>query len=119
MELNPYCIKNILIVLEKSMEPDQFGVVRQIVPEELLGKPPLDCYPNNVLMYHIQQMFNSNLLVRGKTYINSGIPLISDISPVGHQYLKILKDETNFKKFVTALSKTPDILSALVSLIPK
>ena len=38
MELNPYCIKNILIVLEKSMEPDQFGVVRPIVPEELLGK---------------------------------------------------------------------------------
>ena len=43
MELNPYCIKNILIVLEKSMEPDQFGVVRTIVPEEFLGKPPLDC----------------------------------------------------------------------------
>ena len=57
MELNPYCIKNILIVLEKSMEPDQFGVVRPIVPEELLGKPPLYFYPNNVLMYLIQQMF--------------------------------------------------------------
>ena len=119
MELNPQCIRDILIVLEKNMEPNQFGMMPLIVPKELLGKSPLDNYPDNVIMYHIRQMFASNLLVAWKTYSSEGIPIIADISPAGHQFLKALKDETTFKKFVTVLSKTSDILSALTSVMPK
>lgn len=116
MELNPHCIKDILLVLEKRLEPNRFGRISPVQPESLIGSPPLDNYPDNVVMYHFQQMFDSNLLVRGKTYIHTGIPLISDISPTGHQLLNQIKNETTFKKFIDCLAKTCSILSALSSL---
>lgn len=118
MELNPQCIKDILLILEQRLEPDRFGRTPILFPEKLLGQPPLDNYPDNVLMYHIQKMFECNLLIPKKTYINSGIDMITDISPSGHQLLKQLKDETSFKKFVDCLSKGEPILSALLALKP-
>lgn len=118
MELNPACIKDILLVLEQKLEPDCYGQVPIILPEQLLGQPPLDNYPNNVLMYHIRKMFECGLLIPKKAYINSGIDSITDISSTGHQLIKQLKDETTFKKFVDCLSKSGNIISALLALKP-
>ncbi len=119
MNLNPYCIKDILITLEYVLEPDEFGRVESIQAEKLLELKPLDNYPTNVALYHIHQMFDHQLIKKGKMYINSKVPQISDITPQGHLLLKELKNKKSFEKFAKLLTESGQVLALILPLFSK
>ena len=87
MKLNPDCIRDILLYVEDSTD---YHVSCCISPQELL--PPLNAYPANVVMYHVEQCIMSNYFSKATSDLNNNIT-IKGLSPVGHQFIDNVRSE--------------------------
>lgn len=118
MRLNPECIKDILLYLDTIMVPDEHGNINEIRPEEIAVSSELSKYPQGIILYHIKQMFKSDLLEKGSQYIHQDTPAISDISPEGYRFLDSAKENTLWKKVLDTAKEYGSIaLPKLIELV--
>ncbi len=92
MILNPDCIRDILICVEKNTDlQHMFSLSPDNLPDEL------NHYTGNEVMYHIKQAELSNLLSVTSWYLNGGCS-IHYLLPEGHQFLSDIREDNNWNK---------------------
>lgn len=101
MKLNPDCIRDILFAVE-----DLSGVNTLLMSTKLTDTPFLkDKYNYDEVIYHIKQLDMSGYIITpNKNKILDGIYFINDLSPLGHQFIANIRQDTNWNK-VKATSK--------------
>ncbi|WP_317311280.1 DUF2513 domain-containing protein [Clostridium thermobutyricum] len=92
MKLNPNCIRDILLSTE-SLITGLNSYISYTNPSSL----NLTEYTNDVILYHIKQCELSNLLIIDNWYLNGGC-LIRDLTPIGHEFLANIREDSNWNK---------------------
>lgn len=112
MELNPKCIKDVLLYIEENSTFDDWTMYRHDGNDiSVLAK-----YDHDEILYHIHQCHNAGLIAEIDISDFEDV-LISDLTPRGHEFLTQLKNETVFKKICSsALPSIPAIIDAIASL---
>lgn len=87
MRFNPDCIRDILITVSNNLLPDETGYAAPISPMELADSE-LSQYNKNEVLYWIRKLMDEGILIKGKKYVDSPIPLIDDISMRGYQFIE-------------------------------
>ena len=87
MRFNPDCIRDILIAVSDNLMPDDTGYVAPISPTELADSELLQ-YDKNEVLYWIRKLMDEGILIKGRKYVDSPIPLINDISMQGYQFIE-------------------------------
>lgn len=87
MRFNPDCIRDILIAVSDNLIPDETGYVAPISPIELANSELLQ-YDKNEVLYWIRKLMGEGILIKGRKYVDSPIPLINDISMQGYQFIE-------------------------------
>lgn len=72
---------------------------RGIDPPAILAK-----YDTNELLYHVNQCLLSHLLIKGQGRLQVDFP-IAGLDPTGHEFLANIRQDTNWNKVKTKLSK--------------
>ncbi len=99
MKLNPDCIRDILLYVEESTD---YHVSCCISPAKL--NPPLDAYPANVVMYHVEQCIMSNYFSKTSSDLSNTIT-IKGLSPIGHQFIDNVRNDTIWNDVKAVSSK--------------
>lgn len=100
MKLNPDCIRDTLFAIEELSQPNSLLTSEQLSKTKFLNK-----YSYNELLYHLQQLDWSGYIItpaRHKTL--DGLFIISDLSPIGHEFISDIRKDTNWNK-VKSISK--------------
>ena len=87
MRIDPDCIRDILIAVSKNLVPDETGYVTPLSPVSLT-ESELSQYEKNETLYWIRRLMDEGILIKGKKYVDSPIPLINDISMQGYQFIE-------------------------------
>lgn len=97
MKLNPNCIRDILIAVEKHSDFHHKTEYKKEAPFDSLS-----AYSHEEIIYHIKQCEDSGLIC-DVHYYSGGIHTdIQDLSPKGHEFLANIRNDSVWKK---ALSK--------------
>lgn len=120
MKLNPDCIRDILIEVEKS-STFQLGLV---IDKEC---PLFDKYSWSEIAYHLDQCQMANLLTSTNIYYSDEYAYISNLTPEGHEFISNIRQDTNWNKTKQiarkvgsfSLSAIKDIASNVISDIVK
>lgn len=100
MKLNPDCIRDLLFAIEDLSTPDKL-----ILSTELSQTNSLSKYSNDEIIYHLQQLDWSGYIVTpAKNKFIDGTFLITDLSPLGHEFISDVRKDTNWNK-VKSISK--------------
>lgn len=92
MILNPDCIRDILIYVEKNTDlRHPLSISPNLLPDDLCN------YSGDEIMYHIKQAELSNLLKVPSWYMD-GSCLISYLLPEGHEFLSDIREDNNWNK---------------------
>lgn len=92
MRLNPDCIRDILLYVEKNTDYENHA--------SLLDKEDFKKFSNysyNEIMYHIKQCDSSGFFLGKVKYWYDGF-IIDDLSPAGHEFLANIRRDTNWEK---------------------
>lgn len=92
MQLNPDCIRDILITVEDNTGFGTFMRYEVDSTYDLLNK-----YTFDEVRYHIDQCDLSRLLTRVHKFMD-GSCIIEDLSPSGHQFLADIRSDNNWNK---------------------
>lgn len=92
MILNPDCLRDILIYVEKNTDLKH---ILSISPDSLPDE--LNHYTGDEVMYHIKQAELSYLINVSSWYLNGGCA-IHYLLPDGHQFLANIRGEDNWNK---------------------
>lgn len=94
MRLNPDCIRDILLEIERYAS---FEETYTYDPDDLPDESYLSKYDSDTVLYHIRQADQSGLLMdtnwRLFEYVN-----IQDLSPSGHEFLSNIRSAALWKK---------------------
>ena len=90
MKLNPDCIRDILLSVEKN------ATYSNDVPEETLYKELAPKYSQEEILYHVRQCKHSGLFLNVIHYF--GGFTIEDLSPHGHRFINDIRQDNNWKK---------------------
>ncbi len=113
MELNPTCIRDIMICIEDHTTPNQlccFINTNLDYDAELVGdtRQPMDYqlkllekYSTKELIYHLQYCIKADLLIESR-HSDPYMILIEDLTPKGHAILAHMRPETVWQKTVKA-----------------
>lgn len=93
MKLNPDCIRDILLYVEKYSDfYHTTEYCKEQIPEELKS------YTHSEIVYHISQSQKS-FLINGVHFYDDGKHiLINDLTPSGHEFLANIRDDTLWNK---------------------
>lgn len=91
MKLDPDCIRDILLTVERHTTFDN-----DVEPKDFSTDGLVQKYGKQKLLYHIRQAGESGLLSRVKFYM-AGFS-IQDLTPSGHQFLADIRSDTNWNK---------------------
>lgn len=91
MQLNPDCIRDILLTVEKHATFDDDVEPKDFVADGLPQK-----YGEQQLLYHIRQASEAGLLDR-VDYFAIGFS-IRDLTPKGHEFLANIRSDNNWNK---------------------
>lgn len=94
MRLNPDCIRDILLTVEEHTDRDRTMEYPSQSPEQY---KELVNYSQDVVLYHIGQCSLSKLFTDVLWYEDNNC-VIDDLSPKGHEYIAIIRDNTNWEK---------------------
>lgn len=111
MRMNLDCIKDIIVSIANSLEPDTNGKVSPIIPAQL-AQSALSQYPQNEVMYWINQLMAENIIVAGKRYIRDPLPQIKDLSMLGYTFVDTVSSPSMWEKV------KPVLLSVATASIP-
>lgn len=90
MKLNPDCIRDILLLIEKSEQDSSYLYEQSNKPAEL------HAYTNAEIMYHASQC-SKHGFVEGFSANDLGdIFFVCDITPAGHEFLANIRSDTFF-----------------------
>lgn len=93
MKLNPDCIRDILLVVEKETDLNtQFRYPIETV-DDLIGS-----YTQEEVLYHIKQCELSGMFAKIKWYNATMGCVVFYLSPAGHEFLSNIKDDGNWSK---------------------
>lgn len=99
MKLNPDCIRDLLLVIEKTTDANTMFQYEDNSQNELLKK-----YDKDELYYHFRQADLTGLLYKAQ-YDMSGNFYCIDLSPKGHQFLSDISSDNNWYKTKEIASK--------------
>lgn len=91
MTLNPDCVRDILLIIEKYekvMFPNDYPELRKYSYEEIT--------------YHVKQCNNAELFEVFRKYVDDGFGVI-DLSPKGHDFLSKIRADTAWSKIKSNL----------------
>lgn len=94
MKINPDCIRDILLEVEKN---SSFHSFYEYTPKSLSSDSYLAKYDADTVLYHIRQcdlcgyLFNTNWQIF--EYVG-----IEDLTPEGHEFLANIRDDSLWKK---------------------
>lgn len=89
MRLDPDCVRDILFCIEENS-----GFNKSIAIEKVCEDLN---YPEDKIKYHIKQCELSGYLI-GVIWYLDGFGYISDISPIGHEFVANIRSENIWKK---------------------
>ena len=92
MKLNPDCVREILLDVEK----------RAIYGQTVNYLNPIDFqvfqnYSPNEVLYHIRQCHESGFFIGNTRFLHDGC-IIKDLSPAGHEFLANIRKDTNWNR---------------------
>jgi hypothetical protein len=90
MRLNPDCIRDILLVVEKH------ATYSNDVEQDIVFRKLEDTYNHEEILYHIRQCEASGLFLKVQHFFG-GFSII-DLSPAGHQFINDIRQDTNWNK---------------------
>ncbi|MBW4803776.1 MULTISPECIES: DUF2513 domain-containing protein [Loigolactobacillus] len=91
MELNPDCIRDILLVVEKNATFGQWIDTSAFEKSDIFSR-----YTADQVIYHIRQAQWAGLLQQVKWTMDGFI--IQDLSPEGHEFLSNIRQDTNWNQ---------------------
>ncbi|TWT16426.1 DUF2513 domain-containing protein [Streptococcus sp. sy010] len=117
MKLNPDCVRQILLDVEKRAIYGNF--VEYTNPQNFQVFP--NHSPNEVL-YHIRQCHENGFFLGNTKFVAEGC-IIKDLSPAGHEFLANIRKDTNWNKTKdiaysvgsTSLNAIKDIATQVIS----
>lgn len=92
MRLNPDCIRDILLDVEKK---SIFGNVVEYFDDEDFEN--LKSYSVPEVIYHIRQCDHSGFFIGTTKYFGHHV-VIKDLSPKGHEFIANIRKDTNWNK---------------------
>lgn len=120
MRLNIDCIRDIMLWAEEITTPTRFATyldvdlvekTKFIYQDEFnLPKPNelqlklLGSHKNEVLVYHLNYCINAGLLIQFDSGVTNSIT-ISDLTPLGHEFLGNIRHKNIFDKTKTTINK--------------
>jgi len=94
MKLNPDCIRDILLAVEKECSYNHaYEYEKDSVNSEFLTN-----YTHDEIVYHIRQCSKSGLIDSLNSYDGGDNILIGDLSPEGHEFLANIRQDNNWNK---------------------
>ena len=97
MRLNPDCIRDILFAIEDLSKPNSLLTSTQLCTTKFLAN-----YPNDEILYHLQQLDWSGYIVTpNKNKSLDGLFFVNDLSPTGHEFISDVRKDTNWNKVKT------------------
>ena len=90
MRLDPDCIRDILLSVEKN------ATYSNDVPEETLYKELAPKYSQEEILYHVRQCEHNGLFLQVQHYF--GGFSIQDLSPYGHQFINDIRQDNNWNR---------------------
>lgn len=96
MQLSPTCIRDILIAVEIHSD---FHTCTQYKVEDPF--PELSGHSHEEILYHIRQCEESGLIQGVHYYDNGKHTDITDLTPVGHEFLANIRNDTIWKKVLS------------------
>lgn len=120
MKLNLNCIRDILLTLSEKLIPDESGYIVPLSPSEF-AESELSQYEKNEVMYWIRKLMDEGIIIKGKKYVDSPLPLIKDISMAGHQFIEATEKPSAWntikpKLSEIAISSVTTLINAVISL---
>ena len=98
MKLNPECIRDILFSIEELSGPSSLITSVQLANTEFLK----DKYSEDEILYHIKQLdWSGYIKTPNKNKTLDGIYFINDLSPIGHEFISDIRNDTNWNKVKT------------------
>ena len=94
MELNPDCIRDILLEIEVQTGNEQVFYYADDIHEKFVR---LSKYSVDTIMYHIRQCSLSELIYNPH-WTSSTSVYIQDLSPAGHEFLTNIRNDTFYNK---------------------
>ena len=100
MELNPDCIRGLLLTVEEKCDfctPWEYQ--QDTFESDFLAE-----YSHREILYHIKQADESNL-IEGVHYYDGGSDvIICDLTPKGHEFLANIRNDSLWKKVLSKAS---------------
>ena len=98
MKLNPDCIRDILLDVERMDCPR--ANYRYPADSRVL----IERYSADVVAYHIQQCIYSGFFVNPKSYMRGSL-CIQSLSPKGHEFISSIREDTVWNKTKAVAAK--------------
>lgn len=120
MKLNLNCIRDILLTLSEKLIPDESGYIVPLSPSEF-AESELSQYEKNEVTYWIRKLMDEGIIIKGKKYVDSPLPLIKDISMAGYQFIEATEKPSAWntikpKLSEIAISSVTTLINAVISL---
>ncbi len=120
MKLNLNCIRDILLTLSEKLIPDESGYIVPLSPSEF-SESELSQYEKNEVMYWIRKLMDEGIIIKGKKYVDSPLPLIKDISMAGYQFIEATEKPSAWntikpKLSEIAISSVTTLINTVISL---
>lgn len=93
MKLNPDCIRDILLEVEKSSTR-----IYGLTLDTNIKNPLFDKYSWSEITYHIDQCVMSNLLTNAMVFDSDEFAEIGNLTPAGHEFIANIRQDTNWNK---------------------
>lgn len=125
MRLNSDCIRDILLSIEENQSIDSRGKLIELSYDDVVSFPNLSKYQPNIIYFHINLLFEHNLLLKGKQYICDSTPRISNLSEKGYTLVDSIRSNSKWTMIKNHVAKVgivslpPLITFALNYVVPK
>lgn len=101
MKLDPDCLRDILLSIEKHSTINDYVNINDFANDGLLEK-----YDDNKLAYHVRYAEEADLFTKVDHYMGDTNSYdIQDLSPTGHSFLSNIRKEDNWNKTKSTAQK--------------
>lgn len=114
MRLNPDCIRDILLTLDKKLIPDENGTVAPLDKNDILEIDSLSKYPQHEILYTINHLFDDGMLKKGKRYIRDSFSPVADITSKGYELIDEISSNGKWNKIKSALKSVGEITASAI-----
>lgn len=121
MKLDFKCIRDIMLTLEKELQPDDSGDMQCISADELCELMSKYKYKSGIIKAHLRFLFKSGALIPAEKYINDDVEGIADIAyPDGYSLIENLRSPDAIELIYKAvLAGMPEKLSDFLKQIDR